>query len=76
VIYFALQQLLADYGSWYLIRIGVITALGVVFVPRGLWGAIMRRWLVDLTPVRWRLCLETVRFPQDAPVPPVEMNEL
>ena len=38
VIFFALQQLLADYGSWYLILLGAIAAGVVVFAQRGLWG--------------------------------------
>lgn len=65
VIYFALQQLLADYGSWYLILFGVIAALMVVLAPRGIWGAITRRWPVDLTPVRRRLCVEELCFAEN-----------
>ena len=67
IVFFALQQLLADYGTWYLILIGAIAALVVVFAKRGLWGAIYRRWPVDLFPVRRRLCLETVCFPEETP---------
>jgi branched-chain amino acid transport system permease protein len=65
IVFFALQQLLADYGTWYLILIGAIAALVVVFAQRGLWGAVVRRWPVDLFPVRRRLCLETVCFPEE-----------
>ena len=64
IIYFALQQLLADYGTWYLILIGVVASLVVVFARRGVWGLLARRG-VDLFPVRRRLCLETVCFPED-----------
>jgi branched-chain amino acid transport system permease protein len=67
IIFFALQQLLADYGSWYLILIGAIAALVVVFAQRGLWGSIVRRRAIDLFPVRRRLCLETVCFPEESP---------
>ena len=42
----------------------------VVFAQRGLWGAVYRRWPVDLFPVRRRLCLETVCFPEETPSPP------
>jgi branched-chain amino acid transport system permease protein len=71
-IFFVLQQLLADYGTWYLILIGAIAALVVVFARRGLWGTLARRWSIDLFPVRRRLCLETVCFPEEAspPEPP------
>lgn len=67
IIFFALQKLLSDYGSWYLILIGVIAAFVVVFAQRGLWGTFVRRRTVDLFPVRRRLCLETVCFPEEAP---------
>ena len=50
-IFFALQQLLSDYGTWYLILIGVLAAGVVVFAQRGLWGTIVRRWPIDLFPV-------------------------
>lgn len=68
VIFFTLQQLLADYGSWYLILIGVVAALVVVWARHGVWGAVVRRWPVDLFPVRRRLCLETVCFPEEGVV--------
>ncbi|GAB4245083.1 MAG: branched-chain amino acid ABC transporter permease [Thermoleophilia bacterium] len=55
IIFFGLQQLLADYGSWYLILIGGIAAVVTVWARRGLWGYIARRWSIDLFPVRRRL---------------------
>jgi branched-chain amino acid transport system permease protein len=66
-IFFALQQMLSGYGTWYLILIGVLAAGVVVFAQRGLWGTIVRRWPIDLFPIRRRLCLETVCFPEEAP---------
>jgi branched-chain amino acid transport system permease protein len=67
VIFFSLQQLLADYGSWYLILIGAVAALITVWMRRGVWGAVIKRWPADLFPVRRRLCLETVCFPEEDP---------
>jgi branched-chain amino acid transport system permease protein len=67
VIFFVLQQLLADYGTWYLVLIGAVAALVVVFARRGLWGTLARRWPIALFPVRRRLCLETVCFPEETP---------
>ena len=82
VIFFALQQLLSDYGTWYLVLIGVLAAGVVVFAQRGVWGSIVRRWAIDLFPVRRRLCLETVCLAEekpgqspDEPVPPDEPVE-
>jgi branched-chain amino acid transport system permease protein len=70
VIFFALQQLLSDYGTWYLILIGAVAAFVVVFARRGLWGTLVKYWPIDLSPVRRRLCLETVCFPEQSPPPP------
>ena len=70
VIFFVLQQFLSNYGSWYLILIGAISALVVIWAPRGLWGAIVKRWPMDLSPVRRRLCLETVCLAEEQPPPP------
>lgn len=67
IIFFALQQLLSNYGTWYLILIGALAAGVVVFAQRGLWGTIVRRRPIDLFPVRRRLCLETVCFPEEKP---------
>jgi len=70
VLFFVLQQLLADYGTWYLILIGALAALVVVFARRGLWGTFARRRAIDLFPVRRRLCLETVCFSEEKPPSP------
>jgi branched-chain amino acid transport system permease protein len=67
VIFFVLQELLSDYGTWYLILIGAIAAGVVVFAQRGVWGTFVRRWAIDLFPVRRRLCLETVCLPEESP---------
>jgi branched-chain amino acid transport system permease protein len=67
VIFFVLQQLLSQYGTWYLVLIGALAAGVVVFAQRGLWGTLVRRKAVDLFPVRRRLCLETVCFVEESP---------
>jgi branched-chain amino acid transport system permease protein len=67
VIFFVLQEALADYGSWYLILIGALAAGVVVFAQRGLWGTIVRKRAIDLFPIRRRLCLETVCFTEESP---------
>lgn len=56
-IFFGLQQVLSDYGSWYLVLIGTIAAVAAVFAKRGLWGLLNRRWTVELFPVRRRVDL-------------------
>ena len=55
LVFFALQTLLADYGSWYLLLLGLLGISVMLFAPRGLWGLITQRTGVELFPVRRRL---------------------
>jgi hypothetical protein len=43
LVFFILQSLLADYGSWYLMALGIIGIVIMLFAPRGLWGLISDR---------------------------------
>ena len=51
VVFFALQQLLADYGSWYLVLVGVVAMASALWVRGGLWGVLSRRTGVRLFPI-------------------------
>jgi len=45
---------LAQYGSLYLVVLGTLAILIMLFMPRGVWGAAARRWHVQLFPTqRW-----------------------
>lgn len=55
VIYFALQETLADYGSWYLVLLGVIAVVVTLRAPTGIWGLLRRLRPVQLFPVQRRL---------------------
>jgi branched-chain amino acid transport system permease protein len=55
MVFFILQSLLADYGSWYLMALGIIGIVIMLFAPRGLWGLISDRTGIELFPVRRRL---------------------
>ncbi|MGY4320009.1 branched-chain amino acid ABC transporter permease [Bradyrhizobium sp. JR3.5] len=45
---------LAQYGSLYLVVLGTLAILIMLFMPRGVWGAAARRWQVQLFPTqRW-----------------------
>jgi branched-chain amino acid transport system permease protein len=55
IVFFALQQLLADYGSAYLIALGLVTVAIVLLTPRGLWGFIVARRPMALVAVERRL---------------------
>jgi branched-chain amino acid transport system permease protein len=55
LVFFVLQNLLADYGSWYLMILGLIGIAVMLFAPRGLWGLISEQTGLQLFPVRRRL---------------------
>jgi branched-chain amino acid transport system permease protein len=59
LVFFALQRAFADYGSWYLMALGLIGIAIMLFAPKGLWGLISARTGVQLFPVRRRLVIET-----------------
>jgi len=57
VVFFALQQTLADYGTWYLVLLGLVAIAVTLRARRGLWGALSDRFGWELFPVQRRLLL-------------------
>jgi branched-chain amino acid transport system permease protein len=55
LIFFALQSALSDYGSWYLLVLGIIGIVIMLFAPRGVWGLISDRTGIQLFPIRRNL---------------------
>jgi branched-chain amino acid transport system permease protein len=55
IVFFLLQSLLADYGSTYLIVLGALGIVIMLFAPRGIWGLITQRTGIQLFPIRRRL---------------------
>jgi len=55
VIFYLLQYYLAALGSWYLILLGGLAIILMLFAPAGVWGVISRFFDVSLFPVRRRL---------------------
>jgi branched-chain amino acid transport system permease protein len=51
IVFFALQQLLGDYGTWYLILLGVLAVVVAIWLPRGLYGVMFDRFGLRLFPV-------------------------
>jgi branched-chain amino acid transport system permease protein len=52
IVLYLLQTLLADYGSWYLLILGLIGIVVMLFAPRGLWGLFSERTGLQLFPIR------------------------
>jgi branched-chain amino acid transport system permease protein len=45
IVFFVLQQTLANYGAWYLIVIGAVAVVMAMYLRRGLWGIVERTGL-------------------------------
>ncbi len=55
IVFLALQQWLANYGTWYFIVLGCL-AIGIaIWAPRGIWGYISARLNIRLFPVGYGL---------------------
>jgi branched-chain amino acid transport system permease protein len=52
LLFWLLRTLFADYGSLYLIMLGVIGIAVMLFAPRGLWGLFSSRTGIALFPVQ------------------------
>ncbi|SPJ24155.1 branched-chain amino acid ABC transporter permease [Palleronia abyssalis] len=55
LIFFGLQTLLADFGSWYLMVLGGLGIVVMLFAPGGLWGLLSDRTGLRLFPIQRRL---------------------
>jgi branched-chain amino acid transport system permease protein len=52
LIYFALREVLADYGTWYLIVMGLVAVVFMLYARDGIWGWVAGRFHLHLFPVR------------------------
>ncbi|MEQ6247263.1 branched-chain amino acid ABC transporter permease [Sulfitobacter sp. HNIBRBA3233] len=52
LVFFVLQRFLADFGSWYLMILGGLGIVVMLFAPRGLWGLISDKSGIQLFPIR------------------------
>ncbi|MCW5770605.1 MAG: branched-chain amino acid ABC transporter permease [Rhodospirillaceae bacterium] len=55
LVFYLLQTYLAGFGTWYLILLGALAILIMLFAPRGIWGYVSERYGLALFPVRRRL---------------------
>jgi branched-chain amino acid transport system permease protein len=55
VVFFVLRQLLADYGSLYLLTLGAVAIATMLLAPQGLWGVFGARRGLQLLPLARRL---------------------
>jgi branched-chain amino acid transport system permease protein len=58
VIFFALRQTMADLGSLYLLMMGAVAIVVMLWAPKGLWGLMAERFGWQALPLQRRLVLE------------------
>jgi len=55
LVFWALNKFLSDYGTWYLLGLGLLAILTTLFFKQGLWGWAQQRWGWSLFPTQRRL---------------------
>jgi len=55
IIFFLLNRLFSDYGTWYLVGLGLLAFLATTRFPKGIWGYVSGRYGLQLFPVQRRL---------------------
>jgi branched-chain amino acid transport system permease protein len=59
IIFYLLQRYLADFGASYLILLGSLGIVVMLFAPRGLWGLVAERFGITLFPMRRSLVVDS-----------------
>jgi branched-chain amino acid transport system permease protein len=62
LVFFVLRFLLADYGAWYLITLGLIAIVVMVKAPQGIWGLVGNSFDFHLFPIRRHVHLSGALF--------------
>jgi len=57
LLFVALRELLADYGAWYMIVLGLVAVATMLACPEGLWGYVARRLDLHFFPAQRRVVL-------------------
>jgi len=55
ILFFVIETVFGGTGVWYLVGLGATAVLFSLYLPRGLWGEIERRFDLQLLPVGYRL---------------------
>jgi len=58
IVFFMLRQLLADLGSLYLLMMGAVAIVVMLWAPKGLWGMIAERFGWQALPLQRHLVFE------------------
>lgn len=52
VLFWALNKFFSDYGTWYLLGLGLMAIVVTIFFKQGLWGFAQQRWGWTLFPTQ------------------------
>jgi branched-chain amino acid transport system permease protein len=55
LVFFLLNKFFSDYGTWYLLGLGVLAIVVTIYFKQGLWGWVQQRWGWSLFPTQRRL---------------------
>lgn len=55
LLFFALREVLADYGTIYLLVLGLVAIVVMLKAPKGVWGLIRERYDLELFPLSYRV---------------------
>src|SRR3954452_263491 len=55
LVLFGVQQEFANEGSWSLVGLGAVAIVVTLLFPRGIWGALVDRFELQLMPVGYRV---------------------
>jgi len=55
IVFYLLQTYLADFGTWYLILLGALAIVIMLFAPKGIWGYLAARYKIELFPLQRKL---------------------
>jgi branched-chain amino acid transport system permease protein len=58
IVFFVLRQTLSDLGSLYLLMLGAVAIIVMLWAPRGLWGLIAERFSWQALPLQRHLVLK------------------
>ena len=57
VLFWLLSKYFSEYGTWYLVGLGLLAIVVTIRFPRGLWGWVSQRFDLHFFPVQRRLVL-------------------
>jgi branched-chain amino acid transport system permease protein len=59
LVFWLLSKFFSDFGSWYLMGLGLLAILTTIYFKQGLWGYVQQRWGWSLFTTQRRVVLTT-----------------